>query len=714
MLVSILSIDSGFAQSWKYLGGPEGIYSNDILFLKSGRLLCTTDYGVYYSDNDGDSWKFDSTNAVFREFHNLTQRLNGSVIAVTGGGIALSQDMGQTWSLVNNIYNLNDYDVTIAESPIDSSLYYAKDSLVFRSTDDGRTWKNIWTGNGYIDSYAINNTGEIFLGVRPGNLLRSTDKGMSFQPYSIGYSLDGLILENILTNSSGGLYIDTFGWPDAILHYENNVTTQVNQMWTNPMLGVTEDGDLIYKGGNRIAVYNHITRVSSSPSAPEFVKDQYAQKAITKGKVWVTSFSSYGLNRSTDGGYTWKDINNGIGHKECFSVSITNTGGLLAGAFGYAFWGGLYRILSDGKAWQNLNPGGTDAYYTEIDNCANGNIIAGGINGVYISSDDGAHWEHSSGISMVSSQFISKKGTVYVADSDRKIWISHDNGLNFYPTSGSINNYQIGAFGESQTGRIFASGTYDHVMFYSDDEGKTWNSVSPGLPSYSTACDFVCKNDTVYAATTGGIAYSTDNGLTWQYDRELEPYASNIRLTRAGEFLASGTGSGLFIKRNNSRIWKATNDRLMDLYINDLYLDKNDILYAATNSGIYRINVNKIPDLLSPSDKEIIREEYVTLTWDKNPYADRYHLQVSSDSLFQALILDNGNIKGNSYLYGPVKPETKYFWRVANITNGEDVPYSSEKSFLTSVPNRFSLVQNYPNPFNPATTIRFTVPYSSL
>ncbi|MGE5353645.1 MAG: T9SS type A sorting domain-containing protein, partial [Acidobacteriota bacterium] len=40
--------------------------------------------------------------------------------------------------------------------------------------------------------------------------------------------------------------------------------------------------------------------------------------------------------------------------------------------------------------------------------------------------------------------------------------------------------------------------------------------------------------------------------------------------------------------------------------------------------------------------------------------------------------------------------------------------YSSEKSFLTSVPNRFSLVQNYPNPFNPATTIRFTVPYSSL
>ncbi|MGE5401292.1 MAG: T9SS type A sorting domain-containing protein, partial [Ignavibacteriales bacterium] len=86
----------------------------------------------------------------------------------------------------------------------------------------------------------------------------------------------------------------------------------------------------------------------------------------------------------------------------------------------------------------------------------------------------------------------------------------------------------------------------------------------------------------------------------------------------------------------------------------------------------------------------------------------------SSDSLFQALILDNGNIKGNSYLYGPVKPQTKYFWRVANITNGEDIPYSSEKSFLTSVPNRFSLVQNYPNPFNPATTIRFTVPYSSL
>ena len=146
-----------------------------------------------------------------------------------------------------------------------------------------------------------------------------------------------------------GLYFKIFGYPDWIVHFVNNQLTYIKNWWTNIPLGVTSEGDLIYKSGTCLALFEYSTNQSRIISCPSFVKDQFAKNVVTRGNIWIANFNYLGIHRSDDAGYTWKSINTGLGYTESTAIEITKTGKFIVSAFSGAFWGNLYHSTDEGK-----------------------------------------------------------------------------------------------------------------------------------------------------------------------------------------------------------------------------------------------------------------------------------------------------------------------------------------------------------------------------
>lgn len=576
--------DSSLSQTWKYVGGPGGVYSNDILLTASGRLVSSTDKGIYLSDDFGDTWRPVSVDPALGIIHAMTERASKTIVAIASKGIVQSADGGETWAMLFSVYRVDAYRTYIGESPVDSSLFYSTEQF-HKSTDGGKTWTEIWIDSSIVDSYAIDKSGTVFLGSRARGLLRSTDGGLTFQPYSPGYATSGQIVEWILLNDYGGMYLKIGN--KGIVYCENGVTTQITSWWADIPLSVTQEGNLIYKYGNCIFVFDRATRQPSSRACPSFVKDQFAQKAVVHGNTWIAAFSSEGLHRSTDGGVTWSDINKDLGRQPCYSVLATAQNKLFAGTFGFAFWGGLYESDDHGATWTDLNPLNYNASFFCLDTLQNGNLICSGTNGLFTCNLQAANqayrWTHPMFADYAYSQFVSRRGVAYVGSSNAYILVSRDNGYTWVQSTNGLQGSYFLGLGESSTGRVFASALQSGT-FYTDDNGISWEPSS-GPPS--AAYDFTYKGDTVFASTSYGVFSSTDNGITWQFASSLRGRIRRLLVAPNGDLLAGVYPGGVFRSTDDGRSWDTLTNGLANLNVLDLTFDVADRLYAATDSGIY-------------------------------------------------------------------------------------------------------------------------------
>jgi photosystem II stability/assembly factor-like uncharacterized protein len=584
----IVSVHPGFsiAQTWKFVGGPGGIYVNDMMFTRSGTLISATWQGLFFSKDFGTTWQSEPVNPAFGIIYSLTQRANGNLVAIAANGILGSSDGGTSWNLLYQVFGLNIYaNCIICESPIDSSLYYGANYTFYRSTDGGRNWSEIWNGN-FIRCYAIDESGYIYLAADSVGLLRSMDNGLTFKKFSIYYPLENEMVEMILPDRFGGLYLKIFGPTYAILHYGNAKSTEIQFGSTNLPLAVIPNGDLIYKADNCIGLYSRSTGEGTIVSCPSFVIDQFAQKAVVYNNVWITSFSSLGLHRSVDGGHTWSDINSGLGNQQCLSLMITDDEKIYAGTFGWAFWGGLYMSSDTGKTWTNLNPLNYNAYFIALDKLKNGNILAGGSYGEFMWNEHNGRWVQVSDVSLTYSQYVSNNGTIYVGDIYNGIYVSTDNGGSWVESNNGLDNSLFFGFGESETGRVFAA-AWPEGSYYTDNHGENWTSISDPHLYYSRAYDFKFKSDTLFAGINGGIVFSVDSGTSWNSLPGISGAVQEIAIAPDGEILASVPGQGIYVSSDNGSAWTAVNAGLTDLNVWCLHFDKSGRLFAATNEGIF-------------------------------------------------------------------------------------------------------------------------------
>ena len=128
------------------------------------------------------------------------------------------------------------------------------------------------------------------------------------------------------------------------------------------------------------------------------------------------------------------------------------------------------------------------------------------------------------------------------------------------------------------------------------------------------------------------------------------------------------------------------------------------------------------PLLSSPPNGATNQPTTLTLRWGAVIGATSFRVQVSTDSTFAAMILDDSSVTTIQRTV-TLSSGTTYYWHVRARNAGGPGLYSSTWNFTTLVtsvsaqtgpPREFALSQNYPNPFNPTTVIEYALPRESM
>lgn len=311
-----------------------------------------------------------------------------------------------------------------------------------------------------------------------------------------------------------------------------------------------------------------------------------------------TSVVHRGVIKSTDGGLTWRAVNDGLPTDEVWSLAMdpTSTAVLYAGTTS-----GLFKSNDGGTTWEKVNDGPEyGALGAPVINPSNPSVmyaLAGG--SAFKSSDGGLAW------SPVEDGILSESyvrcltldpidPSIVYAGTNVGLFKSGDAGATWNKTGGGLYADSI-VIDSTDTSTIYVCTAFDG-LFKSTDGGLTWREINRGLEGrwVGSLVQDPSNTSVLYVeAGNGGVLKSTDGGLTWNtvnigLERPLAP-EDDFSVWLAGvdpadsSVLYVSTSSGLFKTTDRGTSWRPINDGLRyDGVVSSFAIDPlhTSILYA--------------------------------------------------------------------------------------------------------------------------------------
>jgi ligand-binding sensor domain-containing protein len=130
------------------------------------------------------------------------------------------------------------------------------------------------------------------------------------------------------------------------------------------------------------------------------------------------------------------------------------------------------------------------------------------------------------------------------------------------------------------------------IVYFSFDNGKTWENRSRGLPDNIFLSDIAVSNDFLALATKqNGIFTFNFSAEVWQAVKSFptEDDEINALYVHKNTLLAGTKSNGIFISSDQGATWADNNAGLQNKTIRKLMVI-GDIVYAGTNGGLYVFN----------------------------------------------------------------------------------------------------------------------------
>ena len=221
-------------------------------------------------------------------------------------------------------------------------------------------------------------------------------------------------------------------------------------------------------------------------------------------KTLFISSKGDGIYKSKDGGSSWSKVNNGLGNLSIRLVAASPDYHSDKIVLAAGTEGGLYKSRTEGESWYQVIDNSikltTIAYFSGL---KKGHMLVGDHKGaLYFSSDGGENWRqyfripNCGGITSIAvSPNVSSDNTWFVGTEKRGVYKTVDGGASFIAVNNGLSERQLTITSlvispdYKKTSTIFASTWYEAV-FRSDDGGKTWKKYSTGITTDRQADEF--------------------------------------------------------------------------------------------------------------------------------------------------------------------------------------------------------------------------------
>lgn len=414
-------------------------------------VFAGTDSGVFRSSDNGAHWGAVNNGLTSTLVYSLAFKMQGTggqtmLFAGTGAGLFFSTDFGDSWSQTlspSQWVCASDGSVLFAASSNGSysalgvpggggqKFDYKYYSLIYRSTDDGQSWTQMYSDSldhdAQVTSLAVirdNSNGRHLLAEgawSPPPYVRSSI--VSFASTNDGASWtttydDSVMLASVFGTTSSGIFLSTvrFTSPNTlVLHSTDEGGTWVAVDTPRAyMKAFCSDGEKVYIGGS-----NNIFLVPRQSRLAHFIQV------------------------STDNGETWSSVKSPLDSTKPIN-SVTDTLSWIAGLYAagphllvgmraynfseslwdeyYANGGGLYHLVQNGSTWDLVDSALMGR--SVLGFAASGsNIFAATDSGVFRSTDNGTSWKDiSSGMNNICVQSLFVSGSYLFASTSNGLW----------------------------------------------------------------------------------------------------------------------------------------------------------------------------------------------------------------------------------------------------------------------------------------------------
>ncbi len=525
---------------------------------------------------------------------------------------------------------------------------------MFRSSDDGITWKNVFGNAFYCMAYSPPN-GYLFATTN-SSIYRSTDNGLI---WNFLRKYDGGNIISVALNGNVIVHVDTD--PNNFYHSYFIISTDDGITWTKSNNGipferrgycqgvvVLNDGELITNLDQDLyySTNNGLNWEKIEYTVPEkILKERFIFESIVKlDSSDLMTATEYGIFFSSDNGRSWIDRNQGLTNTGCLSLALKDD---------LIFCGtdltGLFKKKEAESEWINVDLFRKTSV-TGIGISPSGNIFVGtydwvnhDIEGVYFSSDNGT------------------------------TWIKKNNGME--------NNYAQ-QFVFKNDSLIFINSIIG--IYYSSNGGESWSRRMNGINSFASWFVELCldNNGNLLLTTDDGLYRSTNDGNDWEdiTSNLPERQLMAIEVTKSNKILVSSTGvqHGVYISSDDGKNWNFSNNGLGNSEVVSLSMNKSGILFAG-----------------SFNDHQQIRESAFMSTDNGANWID-----ISSGLMSR--MTGNFKFSRDGYVYA--------FGSGAVVRSAQPITKIKSINYLP----QFTLHQNYPNPISSnkngstSTTITFT------
>ena len=382
----------------------------------------------------------------------------------------------------------------------------------------------------------------------------------------------------------------------------------------------------------------------------------------------------------------WIQMSSGMSNTENISSLAVKDNIILAG-----YTNGIFLSTNNGANWIH-----TSLYTRQVFSFAviNNDILAGTNDGIYKSTDNGYTWSQTSFTQKRVSALMFYNNVIYAGCGDYYnyygVYNSTNNGTTWSQTS--LNDKTV--FTLAVKNNNICAGTFNYGIYVTSNGGINWTQSDL---NYTTVYSISVNEVKAFAGTELGKVYSSsNNGINW-----LEVFSNNRGIPKiiciesnifAGTFPSAGISNGIYVSTDNGGNWIQCNQGFQDLPWVGSFLTIDDKIYTGTeNIAIWRRELSNIitpaiPQLLSPANNSINIPLTTNLIWNKKRFANQYHIQLSTDSAFSNFLVNDSTLTDSVRIVTGLANNTDYWWRVRSKNTAGVSNFSPIFKFKTILP----------------------------